>query len=212
MASPQESINKEVKVKFDVVRMKGKSLRPKLASILTTALISGLLVSIPVTANAAACNPTSNETNDGVTILTFATVGSCDWTVPSGITQAQVLIVGGGGSASAGISNFYWPAGGGGGEVRTQSSYALTPTEVISISVGAGGAATAAASGATGNNGGASSFGTVTARGGNTNVNSSASNAGAKGGTSGNANAGGNGTANGVAGCATGNFGSGGGG
>ena len=44
---------------LDLVRMKGKSLRPKLASILTSALISGLLVSIPVPAMAAACVPTS---------------------------------------------------------------------------------------------------------------------------------------------------------
>ena len=43
-------LNKEVKVILDLVRMKGKSLRPKLASILTSALISGLLVSIPVPA------------------------------------------------------------------------------------------------------------------------------------------------------------------
>jgi uncharacterized repeat protein (TIGR02543 family) len=208
-------LNKEVKVILNLVRMKGKSLRTKLASILTTTLISGLLVSIPVAipaqANTPICQPTSTSAS-GDTVLTFQEVGDCEWTVPLGVTAVRVLVVGGGGSGSAGISNFYWPAGGGGGEVRTQSSYALTPTEVISISVGAGGAATAAASGATGNNGGASSFGTVTARGGNTNVNSSASNAGAKGGTSGNANAGGNGTANGVSGCATGNCGSGGGG
>ena len=191
--------------------MKANAARLKIVSAVITTLISGFLVSIPVPANADVCVPTSTTVGSD-TVLTFTNVGNCDWTVPSGVLNARVLIVGGGGSASAGISNFYWPAGGGGGEVRTQSSYALTPTEVISISVGAGGAATAAASGATGNNGGASSFGTVTARGGNTNVNSSASNAGAKGGTSGNANAGGNGTANGVSGCATGNCGSGGGG
>ena len=72
---------------LDLVRMKGKSLRPKLASILTSALISGLLVSIPVPAMAAACVPTSTTATNGETILTFSTVGGCDWVVPSGVKK-----------------------------------------------------------------------------------------------------------------------------
>ena len=151
---------------FGLVRIKGISLRPKLASILTTALISGLLVSIPVTANAAACNPTSNETNDGVTILTFATVGSCDWTVPSGITQAQVLIVAGGGGG--GDSKIYATGGGGGAGGYFQSNVGISGS--IAISVGAGGAGgannTATTSTSRGTAGGDSSFGTLKVGGG----------------------------------------------
>ncbi len=53
MASPQESANKEVKVDFDVVRMKVSAARSKIVSVVITTLISGLLVAIPVPANAA---------------------------------------------------------------------------------------------------------------------------------------------------------------
>jgi large repetitive protein len=146
--------------------MKGKSLRPKLASVFTTALISGLLVSIPVPANAAACSPSSNETNDGVTILTFATVGSCDWTVPPGITQAQVLIVAGGGGG--GDSKIDATGGGGGAGGYFQSNVGISGS--IAISVGAGGAGgandTAATSTSRGTAGGDSSFGTLKVGGG----------------------------------------------
>ena len=86
MASPQESANKEVKVILDLVRMKGKSLRPKFTSILTVALISGLLVSIPVPANAAACNPTITTATNGDKILSFTNAGTCEWTVPAKAT------------------------------------------------------------------------------------------------------------------------------
>ena len=75
------------------------------------ALISGLLVSIPVPANAAACVPTS--TTIGVdTILAFSTVGSCDWTPPANISTFELLVVGAGGGSlfvdySAGGNNYY---------------------------------------------------------------------------------------------------------
>ena len=166
MASPQESANKEVKVKFDVVRMKVSAARSKIVSVVITTLISGLLASIPIPANAAACNPTSNETNDGVTILTFATVGSCDWIVPSGITQAQVLIVAGGGGG--GDSKIYATGGGGGAGGYFQSNVGISGS--IAISVGAGGAGgannTATTSTSRGTAGGDSSFGTLKVGGG----------------------------------------------
>ena len=171
--------------------MKGISLRPKLASILTTVLISSLLVSIPIPANAAACTSPTTATVGADTVVTFTAVESCDWTVPAGVTSARVLVVGGGASASAGISGSYWPGGGGGGEVKDQTSYSLTPGANISVVVGSGGAATAAASGATGNNGTASTFGLINANPGLTNTNSTASSAGAKGGVSGSGKAGG---------------------
>ena len=85
---------------LNLVRMKGKSLRPKFASILTAALISGLLVSIPVAipaqANTPICQPTSTSAG-GDTVLTFQEVGDCEWTVPLGVTAVRVLVVGGGG-------------------------------------------------------------------------------------------------------------------
>ena len=69
------------------LRQKKINARRKLTSALTVALISGLLVSIPAPANAAECIPTST-TVGADTVLTFATVGSCDWTVPAGVLNA----------------------------------------------------------------------------------------------------------------------------
>ena len=68
------------------------------------ALFAGLFITFPTAvvtapaANAAACVPTSTPASNGDTILTFATVGSCDWSVPDGVISARVLVVGGGGS------------------------------------------------------------------------------------------------------------------
>jgi uncharacterized repeat protein (TIGR02543 family) len=154
-------LNKEVKVILNLVRMKGKSLRPKLASILTTALISGLLVSIPVPANAAACNPTITTATNGDKILTFTTVGNCDWTVPAGVGTVQIVAVGGGGASGQGVSGQWWGAGGGGGQVTSQT-ISVTAGNTIAISVGAGGNA---------GDGGSSTFGVISAAGGKAPIN-----------------------------------------
>jgi hypothetical protein len=160
-------LNKEVKVILDLVRMKGKSLRPKLASILTSALISGLLVSIPVPAMAAACVPTSTTATNGETILTFSTVGGCDWVVPSGVTKAQILIVGGGGGG--GDSKVYATGGGGGAGGYFQANN-VNISGTITIIIGAGGTGgannTATTSTSRGTAGGDSSFGSLKVGGG----------------------------------------------
>jgi uncharacterized repeat protein (TIGR02543 family) len=203
-------LNKEVKVILDLVRMKVDAAQSKIVSIVIATLISGLLVSIPTPAFAAECISTSTAVGSD-TVLTFNDVGTCEWTVPAGVTSVRVLVVGGGGSASAGINNIYWPAGGGGGAVVANSSISVTAGNKVTIAVGAGGSATAATSGATGNNGGSSSFGATTASGGSTNSNVATANAGRIGGTSGNGNIGGTGTSSGSS-CATGSCGTGGGG
>lgn len=207
-------LNKEVKVILDLVRMKGNAARSKIVSLTITTLVSGLLVSIPVAnpalANTPICQPTSTSAGGDI-VLTFQEVGDCEWTVPLGITAVRVLVVGGGGSGSAGISDKYWPAGGGGGAVVENNSLSVSTGNQITVSVGAGGAATSATSGATGNNGGSSSFGATTASGGSTNSNVATSNAGRIGGTSGNGNIGGTGTSSGSS-CTTGSCGTGGGG
>jgi uncharacterized repeat protein (TIGR02543 family) len=181
------ALNKEVKVIFGLVRMKVNAARPKIVSIVVTTLISGLLVSIPVRANAAACVPTST-TVSGETVLTFSATGNCDWTVPAGVISARVLVVGGGSSGGSGVGGSAWPQGGGGGDVKDQSAIALTPGNVIPVVVGTGGAAIAVqgTAGTSVNNGGLSSFNTISAAGGITPVNTTN-----KGGTSGNGNQGG---------------------
>ena len=81
---------------FGLVRRKVNAARSKIVSIVITTLISGLLVSIPVPAIAAECVPTSTTVGSD-TVLTFTNVGTCEWTVPVGVTSVRVLVVGGGG-------------------------------------------------------------------------------------------------------------------
>ena len=49
---------------FGLVRTKVVAAYPKIVSFVITTLISGLLVSIPVPANAAACVPTLSQGRD----------------------------------------------------------------------------------------------------------------------------------------------------
>lgn len=154
-------LNKEVKVILDLVRMKGNAARSKIVSIVITTLISGLLVSIPVPANAAACNPTITTATNGDKVLSFTNIGSCDWTVPAGIQSVWVVAVGGGGASGAGVSNQWWGAGGGGGQVASEN-VSVTAGNTITITVGAGGNA---------GDGGSSTFGVVSAAGGKAPIN-----------------------------------------
>jgi uncharacterized repeat protein (TIGR02543 family) len=108
--------------------------------------------------------------------VTFATVGGCNWQVPTGLTKAWVVAVGGGGAAGAGSLNNFWGAGGGGGEVISTTS-ALAPGGLVPVVVGAGGITT---------DGSQSSFGTVVARAGKTPINTTS-----VGGVSGSGTAGG---------------------
>jgi len=85
--------------------MKVDAAQSKIVSIVIATLISGLLVSIPTPAFAAECISTSTAVGSD-TVLTFNDVGTCEWTVPAGVTSVRVLVVGGGGSASAGIITF----------------------------------------------------------------------------------------------------------
>ena len=52
-------------------------------------------------ASAAACVP-NERGSDTDTILTFRTVGTCQWTVPTGVTSVHALVVGGGGGGGLG--------------------------------------------------------------------------------------------------------------
>jgi hypothetical protein len=98
--------------------------------------------------------------------------------VPSGITSAEVLVVGGGGGGNRGVCNVNYGAGGGGGGVSL-GTRSLTPGTSVTVTVGAGGAAALVnCNGAllsnnalgytpdSGTNGGSSTFDTVTVNGG----------------------------------------------
>ena len=123
------------------------------------------------------CSPTS-VISGGFTVLTFLAGAACGWTVPEGVTSAEVLVVGGGGGGNRGVCGVNYGAGAGGGGVSL-STRSLTPGNSISIIVGAGGAAALIncngtrisdnAAGFTpdsGTNGGSSTFDTVSVNGG----------------------------------------------
>lgn len=95
---------------------------------------------------------------------TFNSSGT--FTVPAGTTQITVQAWGGGGGAGGGATNSR--GGGGGGAYAATTNLAVTPGNIITVTVGAGGAAGSGSSAANGTSGGASSFGTqVVAAGGN---------------------------------------------
>ena len=101
-----------------------------------------------------ACSPSSTSSG-GYTILTFTSVTTCNWSVPAGVTAADVLVVGGGGGAGSG--------GGGAGGFLSRSLTGLSGD--IQVVVGAAGAGSSGTS-SRGSNGGTSSFNNLSAGGG----------------------------------------------
>lgn len=96
--------------------------------------------------------PLSQLSNDEV----FTSVGSTDWTVPSGVYKISVVCVGGGGGGSGSVENGIGAgAGGGGGALRYVNNIDVTPEETLTVIVGAGGGG---GNQAAGSNGGTSSL------------------------------------------------------
>lgn len=97
----------------------------------------------------------------GQTTQTFTT-GSSTFTIPCGVTSITVQVWGGGGAGGGGSDTGAPGGSGGGGGGYCTQTISVTPGQVISYSVGAGG------TGGTGNggNGGTTTFGTVSASGG----------------------------------------------
>jgi hypothetical protein len=133
-------------------------------------------------------------------------LSSNGWQIPTGVRNVRILLVGGGGGGGSDEGG-----GGGGGGFIEISSFAVTPNSYINIDVGGGGAGAldnaVNASGLAGNNGGDSTFGTLTAFGGGgggsgLNINLLASRNGKAGG-SGGGGAGENGYTAGTGGAAT---------
>jgi hypothetical protein len=115
----------------------------------------------------AACS-VSSITSGGYTTQTITSAGSCVWTTPSGVTRADVLVVGGGGGGSGNWTGSASAAGsGGGGGVYT--ALGVPVSGVINVVVGAGGAGGTAGTDRTlvsGSQGTTSSFGSLSAGGG----------------------------------------------
>ena len=137
------------------------------ASVISVVLSSLLLVPL-APANAAACAPTSS-TVGADTVLSFTQVGTCDWTVPTGVSSASVLVVGGGGGGSGNYTGSLASSSGSGGGGGVLSLTGLALPSSVSITVGAGGAGGTSSSnrsGAVGSQGGDSLFGSISAGGG----------------------------------------------
>ena len=118
------------------------------------------------------CSPTETR-NGAYVVVKFDVAGDCNWAVPAGVASIDYLLVGGGGGGGAyqGVAN---AGGGGAGGVLDGIAVTVTPTQPLSISVGAGGIGGVVSSDVSGNNGAAgqsSSLGgagisTITALGG----------------------------------------------
>lgn len=81
--------------------------------------------------------PVYSTRTGGFTLARFQEVGSGTWTVPSGVSSVELLVVGGGGGgAGQGVGG---GGGGGGGGVYYKAVHAVTPGASLSFSVGAGG-------------------------------------------------------------------------
>ena len=96
-------------------------------------------------------------------ITSFTSTGSFNYSVPSGITSVQVLVLAGGGAGN----NI--GGGGGGGGVVIHNSFPVTPGGTVPGSVGAGAPQPGSGNHGTptqGNRGSDSTFGTLTAKGG----------------------------------------------
>lgn len=103
-----------------------------------------------------------------VSILTYSTVGTVSWTVPSGVTSIEYLIVGGGGGSGGGYDT--GGGGGGGGGMVLTGTISVIPGNTYTIVVGDGGAGgitdRTVPTETNGSSGGNSSFDSIIALGG----------------------------------------------
>ena len=102
-----------------------------------------------------------------LTVVTFTSSGT--FTVPTGVTSVNYLVVGGGGSGGSSVNTtVYGGAGGGGAGGFRTGTLSVTPGASLTVTVGAGGASATAGSGAAinGNYGNDSIFSTITSTGG----------------------------------------------
>lgn len=83
-------------------------------------------------------NVSMSVLGDGSCVLQFKNIGSTTWTVPSGVTEAEVFIVGGGGAGA--WSDVYAQGGGGGGGIAHRTGLPVSGT--YTVNVGAGGTGT----------------------------------------------------------------------
>ena len=152
------------------------SLPPGLSISSSTGAITGTATAVvsnttsTFTVSAATTNQTATRsfsiTVNAPVVQSFTATGPATFSVPSGLTAVDVLVVAGGGSGG----NQHGGGGGGGGLIY-RPGFPVTPGGTVSLSVGAGGAgypATGSNGTRPSGNGTPSTFGTLTAIGGGT--------------------------------------------
>ena len=137
---------------------------------LPLAIVCCAVLTVPVTSLAfvsgakavgSACSPWWLPSSGDV-VATIETVGSCEWTVPAGITSISISVIGGGGGGGGGYrgtgstyTTVYLGGGGGGGGQFQRETYVVTPGATYTMTVGpAGTAGVAATSGSAAGDGG----------------------------------------------------------
>ena len=93
---------------------------------------SGIVI-VRYTPTNIVCSPLSYASG-AYTVVEFQTVGTCAWTVPSGVSSVSVLAVGGGGGGGTWVGG-----GGGGGGVTETSNVSVTASARVDVTVGGGG-------------------------------------------------------------------------
>jgi len=114
-------------------------------------------------------NPTSLYNRTVITFPRSYITSNGGWTVPSGVTRIDALVVAGGGGGGAGNDSSGWSGGGGGaGGLRTVANSTVTPGVALTLAVGGGGQRGKffSGAGALGSNGAASIFGSTSTVGG----------------------------------------------
>ena len=97
--------------------------------------------------------------------ITTYTSGSGNFSVPTGVTAVDVLVVAGGGEGGTGIPNNVSVGGGGAGGLIYRPGFTVSPGGTVAYAVGAGGSGTGSPP-ESGDSGSDSTFGTLTAKGG----------------------------------------------
>jgi hypothetical protein len=141
--------------------------------------VPGVPFVVTVTNNSIVDSTTLTAPNISTGTANFTTPGNYTWTVPSGVTLANIIVTGGGGGGG-----YDGGGGGGGAQVRTVNNISVVPGTNLAITVGTGGVGGTLSSSAT--NGNATSIASYTALGGGAGL-PSGGDGGAAGGTGGSA-------------------------
>lgn len=152
---------------------------------------------IAITNGAGSISIATTGLSSGFSSMQVYTSGTNTWTIPAGVTQCKVTVVGGGGGGAG--ANPYAGGGGGAGGCSIRYVTGLTPGGTVTATVGAAGAA--GGSSGNGGAGGTSSFGAYASATGGSGGNGTTIAGGAGGaGSSGNFNISGGSGGNGAVG------------